>query len=142
MNNINYNLTSINNLDNSTKNKTNKLLKNHHNDIINITIDNTFNNIVNINGSLNNTITTISNSREKSNTYNKVNKILRNKKDIKGKEEVSEPKKEIKKDSKIKNKNTTKGNATTHSCKEGEGEDNKSISKIKSQSYKNKKKKY
>ena len=140
MNNINYNLTSINNLDNSTKNKTNKLLKNHHNDIINITIDNTFNNIVNINGSLNNTITTISNSREKSNTYNKVNKILRNKKDIKKKEDISEPKKEIKKDSKIKNNNTTKGNATTHSCKEVE--DNKKISKIKSHSYKNKKKKY
>ena len=135
MNNINYNLTSINNLNNSTKNKTNKLLKNHHNDIINITIDNTFNNIVNINGSLNNlnnTITTISNQREKSNTYNKVNKILRNKKDIRKRENVSENKKEIKKDSKLKYSNNIKGNA----------EDSKNTIKTKSQSYKNKKKKY
>lgn len=136
MNNINYNLTSINNLNNSTKNKANKLLKNHHNDIINITIDNTFNNIVNINGSLNNinnTATTISNSREKSNTYNKVNKILRNKKDIKKRENVSENKKEIKKDiKKKKSNNIIKGNV----------EDSKNTIKNKSQSYKNKKKKY
>lgn len=143
MNNMNYNLTSINNLNNSTKNKTNKLLKNHHNDIINITIDNTFNNIVNINGSLNNlnnTITTISNSREKSNTYSKVNKILRNKKDIKKKEDVSEKKREIKKDSKIKKNIRLKGNAAFQSGKEVEG--NKKAIKTKSQSYKNKKKKY
>ena len=136
MNNINYNLTSINNLNNSTKNKANKLLKNHHNDIINITIDNTFNNIVNINGSLNNinnTATIISNSREKSNTYNKVNKILRNKKDIKKRENVSENKKEIKKDiKKKKSNNIIKGNV----------EDSKNTIKNKSQSYKNKKKKY
>jgi len=143
MNNINYNLTAINNLNNSTKNKANKLIKNHHNDIINITIDNTFNNIVNINGSLNNlnnTLTSISNSREKSNTYNKVNRILKNKKDIKKKEDISENRREPKKDSKIKKNKNAKINAA---CISGnEIDDNKNTNKTKSQSYKNKEKKY
>ena len=42
------NLIDINNINNKTKTKINKL-KRIHNDVINITIDNTINNIVNIN---------------------------------------------------------------------------------------------
>lgn len=130
--NINYNLTDINNLNNSTKEKSIRKFSHHPNDIINITIDNTINNIVNINGSLNNnnnTITNNSNSREKV-LISDNNKIIKNKMKIKKQQNISEKK--------IKNRINTKYNNKTNIYINSSKENDKNNKKIKSQSYKSK----
>ena len=75
--NINYKITDIYYGKNTTKNKKYKSLKRLHNEIINIRIDNTINNIVNINNNLN-SLNNIKNLTTNSNTNTSKNIIVYN----------------------------------------------------------------